>query len=252
MIKILNGLKELYPTQKITMWCKEDKGKLYLDDDVIMTFNPELITKQLLMAAIKETEEKVLADTIKIFSEYLDKKLEIKRKKRRITLTESQIKFAFTKTKSINQCSRYLNVTVNTLNRYCGMYNIDTKPYNNKAGFGTNKGHTTWFKKVPFEDIFDNKFPTYNRTKLKNRMIKEGLKEERCEMCGYQEKRKIDLTVPLLIDFMDGNKLNYGLYNLRLVCYNCFYMINTIGNRKGMEILDDFIVSRSGIEERWL
>ena len=57
------------------------------------------------------------------------------------------------------------------------------------------------------------------------------MKEEKCECCGFEERRITDYTIPLLLTPIDGDKTNYNLDNLQVVCYNCFYL--TVGNLFG-------------------
>jgi len=41
--------------------------------------------------------------------------------------------------------------------------------------------------------------------------------EEKCGQCGYKEKKIIDGSVPLRLDFMDGDESNQHLYNATFV-----------------------------------
>ena len=80
-------------------------------------------------------------------------------------------------------------------------------------------------------DIFDGLKPNYSIYRLKHRLIHHGFMEEKCNLCGFQERRVYDYSVPLLLDFIDGNKSNFNLSNLQLLCYNCTYL--TSHNIKG-------------------
>ena len=64
--------------------------------------------------------------------------------------------------------------------------------------------------------------------KLKIAIIHEGLLEDKCCNCGFNERRVIDYKIPLLIYFKDRNKTNWKLGNLGFLCYNCYYL--TIGD----------------------
>ena len=46
--------------------------------------------------------------------------------------------------------------------------------------------------------------------------------------------RTSDLSVPLILDYMDDDGTNKSLDNLRLLCYNCFYIMK--GNRLKVHI----------------
>jgi hypothetical protein len=60
--------------------------------------------------------------------------------------------------------------------------------------------------------------------KIKQRIIAEGYIVEECQMCGMAERRLTDYKIPLLMNFKDGNKYNYLLSNLELLCYNCYFL----------------------------
>ena len=47
-------------------------------------------------------------------------------------------------------------------------------------------------------------------------------------MCGFKERRVLDYKMPLLLHFKDGNKSNYLLDNIELLCYNHYFL--TVGD----------------------
>ena len=54
---------------------------------------------------------------------------------------------------------------------------------------------------------------------LKLKLIKDGLKEERCELCGLTEW--LGQKIPLELHHKDGNHFNNELENLLILCPNC-------------------------------
>lgn len=53
-----------------------------------------------------------------------------------------------------------------------------------KADSKEESGNTRRYK---IEDILNNKYPKYGSSKLRKRLIKEGYKEYKCEICGLDE-----------------------------------------------------------------
>ena len=107
----------------------------------------------------------------------------------------------------------HYNLHFNTFKKYAiefGCY----KP--NQSGKGVKKACGT---KYPLKDILAGKYPEYQTFKLKNRLIKEGIKENKCEICGITEWNNLPIT--LQAHHMDGDRTNNTLENLSLLCPNC-------------------------------
>lgn len=65
---------------------------------------------------------------------------------------------------------------------------------------------------------------------LKDILIREGLKKERCEVCGQMNiwnKRKLVLQ----INHIDGNHRNNNLSNLQIICPNCHSQTDTFTSK---------------------
>lgn len=80
-------------------------------------------------------------------------------------------------------------------------------------------------KKIDLAEILEGKHPEYQTFKLHKRLLKEGIKEHKCEICGNTmwngEK------IPLQLDHIDGNPHNHLLNNLRMLCPNCHAQTET-------------------------
>ena len=56
--------------------------------------------------------------------------------------------------------------------------------------------------------------------KLKNRLFAVGLKQPKCELCGWAEKSS-DGRIPVELDHINGFHSDNRLENLRILCLNC-------------------------------
>lgn len=63
---------------------------------------------------------------------------------------------------------------------------------------------------------------------LKQKLIEDGLKENKCELCGASIW--LGQTLPLELHHIDGNHYNNNLDNLMVLCPNCHSLQN--GNTK--------------------
>jgi hypothetical protein len=145
-------------------------------------------------------------------------------------LLESEIREAQQKARSAMEAARLLGVSYNTYKKYAKQYGIfdDLK---NPSGIGITKGFHSNHQKYPLEDILAGKHPEYPVWKLKRRLLENGYLQEKCNNCGFDERRVTDFRVPLVLDFLDGDKKNHSYDNLRMLCFNCSFLIN--GNLTG-------------------
>ena len=75
-----------------------------------------------------------------------------------------------------------------------------------------------------------------NRTKLKTRLVKEGLKEYKCECCGISKWNGKPLTLQL--HHINGIHNDNRLSNLQLLCPNCHSQTENFGTRgRGTSII---------------
>ena len=71
----------------------------------------------------------------------------------------------------------------------------------------------------------------YNRTKLKERLVKEGLKEYKCECCGITEWN--NKPISLQLHHINGINNDNRLSNLQLLCPNCHSQTENFAGSKG-------------------
>ncbi len=121
---------------------------------------------------------------------------------------------------SMAKAAAKLGIHFNTFKRYAVMYGV----YNpNQSGKGLNKKHNG--TKIPTDAILEGNHPYYQTNKLRIRLIKEGIKKEKCEICGIEDWLGGRLAFEL--DHIDGNSNNHLLENLRIVCPNCHSQTET-------------------------
>ena len=137
-----------------------------------------------------------------------------------IKINESEFIRVCNEAESMAKACTELGLHFNTFKKYAqklGCY------HTNQSGKGILKPKTTG--KIPTDEILAGKHPQYQTNKLRLRLIKEGIKEEKCEMCGIEDWLGKRLAFEL--DHIDGNSNNHLLENLRIVCPNCHSQTET-------------------------
>ena len=188
-----------------------------------------------------------------------------------LNLLESQIRYAMENTRTCQEAARWLNIDYNTFKRYAVLY-IDKETGKNlfdlhrdnnaskrransekirreKAALRPPSSRPGGrFVAYPMADIMQNKHPNYSYKDFKRRLIKENILPECCENCGYSMRRDFDYQVPLVLHFKDADKANFKLENVRLLCYNCYFLLvgNPLGaNKKVVELPDGTLVPQT-------
>jgi hypothetical protein len=164
-------------------------------------------------------------------------------------LLESEIMAAQSISKTEAEAARKLGVSFMTYRKYAKMYGLYGRVIN-AAGKGIGKPIKNEDSgKYPLNQILEGKFPKYNTNRLKARLIRSNRIEQKCNKCGFCEKRISDNQVPLLLNYIDGNAKNKLKDNLELLCYNCFflYVNNPFGCRKSFNVSKP--VENSGSQE---
>ena len=89
------------------------------------------------------------------------------------------------------------------LDKYVSLYGIDTSHF---LGQGWNVNNSPSDIK-PIEKYLNNEIPITSY-KLKKRLLKEGLKKQKCEICNLSEWN--DSIIPLELHHINGNNKCYG------------------------------------------
>lgn len=144
-------------------------------------------------------------------------------------LLESEILEAQENSRSAAEAARVLGVSYNTYKKYAKQYGIFENLIN-PDGIGIPKG-VKGSNMAKIEDILEGKHPNYPLWKLKKRLLLGGYFLEECAVCGFNERRLTDHRVPLIMDFLDGDTHNHKHENIRMLCYNCHFLL--VGNLTG-------------------
>jgi len=144
---------------------------------------------------------------------------------KKLAITKKMIEDAQSQTKSNSAASRWLGINYLTFRKYAKIYGL-WEANLNPHGFGIKKGYGKYRK--PLDEILakKNRKNRLSSKYLKNRLIGEKWVEEECTSCAYNEMVLGKDHVYLRLDFADGDRDNYDMSNLRLLCPNCFLSFN--------------------------
>tara|TARA_Y100001980_G_C14538856_1_gene316156 strand:+ start:1307 stop:1939 length:633 start_codon:yes stop_codon:yes gene_type:complete len=164
-------------------------------------------------------------------------------------LTKEMILAAMNKTKSNRAAARYLNVSYQHYKKWAKLYESEEDEHKslfdqhlNQAGVGIPKFLNGGGKEPPLLDIIEGRVDasSFSPEKIKYRLVTDGYLEEKCNSCGFQERRVLDYKMPLLLHFKDNNKKNYRKENIQFLCYNCYYLsIGDLFTNKQIEGIED-------------
>lgn len=125
------------------------------------------------------------------------------------------------------EIARVLGVKYSTLNKYLKAFGIE---YN---GNQPRKGFKRVFDRKPIETYLREDGPYISASRLRQKLIESGLKEERCEMCKNTEW--MGKKIPLELHHINMNHFDNRLENLQVLCSNCHMVIHDYCNVKKAE-----------------
>jgi|LakMenEpi03Aug12_release.lakeMendotaPanAssembly.Ray.scaffolds.fasta_scaffold553465_1 hypothetical protein len=117
---------------------------------------------------------------------------------------------------------KYLKCKAETLDSYLEKFGIT---YNGNQGL---KGKKISNRKSNVLDYI--KKDVVVTSKLRNLLIRDGIKEKKCECCSLDEW--MGKPIPLELHHIDGNRFNNNLENLKILCSNCHMQEHNYSNVK--------------------
>ena len=121
------------------------------------------------------------------------------------------------------EIARVLGIKYNTLDRNLKLLGIEYKGNPNRKGIPHLEG------RVLLEEYF-NGSRNVTAPKLRNKLIEEGIKEEKCECCGLSEW--MGKKIPLELHHKNMNHYDNSLENLQILCSNCHALAHEYSNAK--------------------
>lgn len=141
--------------------------------------------------------------------------------------TDDQFIEVVKKNLSVRECLKQLGVrptggNYKVFHKRISDLNLDTSHF---TGMGHLKGKTHNYRpaKELEEVLTENSY--YQSHKLRLRLIKEGIKEHRCELCNNTEW--LGKPIALELEHINGVHSDNRLENLKLLCPNCHSTTST-------------------------
>jgi len=128
---------------------------------------------------------------------------------------KEQVINASKKANSAREAAVFLGIKYDTYKKYAVKYHCFIT---NQAGKGINKDATSIT--YPIEDILSGLYPQYPTSKLRIRLIRDKILDNKCVLCGLNDSWN-NKPITLQLDHIDGNRYNHNLENLRILCPNC-------------------------------
>ena len=151
-------------------------------------------------------------------------------------ITKEDVLRAMRFTKSNRAAAKYLGCSYQHYKPFAKLFRVDENDINsptlfdahkNQSGKGIPKFLPNRRKEPNVKLIFETGtgWESFTPEKIKTRGVAEGYLKDECYQCGFCERRVTDYKIPLLLNFKDGNKNNYLIDNLELLCYNDYFLL---------------------------
>ena len=130
---------------------------------------------------------------------------------------------------------RELNCRPPTLESYLIKLNITYGGNKNLLGVGRPKTKKTAYELSLRKEV--------NSHRLKLRLIDDGVKSHKCEICELTEWK--GEKIPIELHHIDGNRFNNLFENLQIVCPNCHSQTDNYSGKKNKKVSEVKIKKKS-------
>ena len=148
-------------------------------------------------------------------------------------LPSEQFKKIVAKSNSLAEITRYFGFCISSSNYNALRQRLDKDgiDYSHiKLGMGSNKNRKFPNRAIPLEEVMI-KGSTYNRTNLKRRLLKNGMLNNKCDICGQEEIWNNQKLV-MVLDHINGINNDHRGENLQMLCPNCNSQQKTFAGRQ--------------------
>jgi hypothetical protein len=150
--------------------------------------------------------------------------------------TPEQLAQAVSLSRSVRQVLAHLGLATEgggayvTVQKRIRELDLDTSHF---LGRGWNRGNVSGMLQsgaIPLELLLTADSPCTSRGRLKSRLLRAGLLENRCQVCGLGPSWQ-GSPLTLRLDHVNGVPSDNRLENLRMVCPNCDSQLPTFAGR---------------------
>jgi hypothetical protein len=144
-------------------------------------------------------------------------------------ITKEEITKAQDRATSGSHAARILGVSYLTYMKYCDKFGLPRI----RPDFKYRPREKDRATVARIQEVLDGTI-TYTVQHLKRHLMSGKFYDCRCSNCGYNERRVTDNVMPILIDYVDNDKSNLKWDNLRILCYNCYFILvgNIVGRKQ--------------------